>query len=125
MPSKVCLDPDTGIWTIELIGAVGPEEVAEAIGSIRREPTYRVDAPRLYDVREVEDSIDTSALRSLAHRKEFIGSVDGARSAIVVSRDITFGIARMYQTWMEGQPVEVRVFRDVDEARAWLVGAAD
>jgi len=85
---------------------------------------YRPDAPRLYDVRRVEDSIETRDLRSLAYRQDFIQAVDDARSAIVVARDVTFGIARMYQTWMDDQPVNVRIFHELDEARAWLVSDA-
>lgn len=122
MPAKVSLDFETGIWTIELTGALDAKEVAEAVGSMVRSPDYQRSAPRLYDVREVEDSIETPDLRSLAHRPEFIDNVENARSAIVATRDLTFGIARMYQTWMDDQPVRVRVFRDVDEARAWLTG---
>lgn len=120
MPADVTLDPATGIWTLTLRGALEAAEVARAIGGMYASPDYRPEAPRMYDVREVEDTIRTHDLRALAHRKEFLTSVRQARSAIVVAKDVTFGIARMYQSWMEGQPVDVRIFHAVEEARAWL-----
>ena len=124
MPAEVSLDRETGIWTIELSGSLDAEELAATIGQMYQSADYRPDAPRLYDVRRVEDSIETRDLRSLAYRQDFIQAVDDARSAIVVARDVTFGIARMYQTWMDDQPVNVRIFHELDEARAWLVSDA-
>ncbi len=125
MPAVVTHDRATGIWTLELSGSLDAEQVAAAIGTMYASEDYQPDAPRLYDARSVEDSIATRELRALAYRREFIGAVDHARSAIVVARKVTFGIARMYQSWMDDQPVSVRIFHDIDEARAWLAGESD
>jgi hypothetical protein len=46
------------------------------------------------------------------------------RMAILATRDVAFGLARMYQMLTEGMRTEVAVFRDHDEAMAWL-GLAD
>ena len=40
--------------------------------------------------------------------------------AIVTGADVVFGTARMYQTMTDDQLDRVQVFRDMDEARAWL-----
>lgn len=40
--------------------------------------------------------------------------------AIVAPTEVAFGLARMYQTLADGMKTEVKVFRDVAEARAWL-----
>ena len=125
MPAAVAFDRGTGIWTIELQGVLAVAEVAAAVEGMYRSPDYRPDAPRLYDVRHVEGTFTTNELRSLAYRRDFIGAVNDARSAIVVARKVTFGIARMYQSWMDDQPVNVRVFERLEEARAWLVGDTD
>jgi hypothetical protein len=46
------------------------------------------------------------------------------RSALLCSREVDFGLARMLALLVEDQglPVELRVFRDRDVARAWLRG---
>jgi len=44
--------------------------------------------------------------------------------AIVASRDLEYGISRMYQVYVDGLPVEVKVFRNIEPARNW-VGESD
>ena len=42
------------------------------------------------------------------------------KTAIIVDQDFQFGMARMYGALVEGLPFEVQVFRDEQEALAWL-----
>jgi hypothetical protein len=44
----------------------------------------------------------------------------GRRSAIVVGRDFDYAIARMFQAFAGGSGIQYAIFRDVDEALAWL-----
>jgi hypothetical protein len=44
----------------------------------------------------------------------------GGKTAILVARDLDFGVARMFQVFAEGIAVEFEVFRDVESAYAWL-----
>jgi 2-hydroxychromene-2-carboxylate isomerase len=44
--------------------------------------------------------------------------------AIVTDSDFAFGMARMYQILAELPPVQIGVFRTLDEATAWLSAAA-
>jgi hypothetical protein len=41
------------------------------------------------------------------------------RLAVVATRDLEFGLARMFETWREDRSTDVRVFRDYDEAVRW------
>lgn len=41
-------------------------------------------------------------------------------TALVVDQDVLFGLARMYDLLTEHVPTELRILRDVDEARTWL-----
>ncbi len=44
------------------------------------------------------------------------------KTAIVLLRDVDFGISRMYQTYADVEKIdfEINVFRDVNEAKQWL-----
>lgn len=42
------------------------------------------------------------------------------RVAMVAATDATYGMFRMWEMQRESMPYEVRVFRDVNEALAWL-----
>jgi len=74
------------------------------------------------DLSEVETSdIKGKSLRDLADA--FRGS-DRARGrtrvALLVSRDVVFGLGRMYQAYRGEGAVDLEVFRDGLEARRWL-----
>jgi hypothetical protein len=44
----------------------------------------------------------------------------GARRALVVTSDVVFGMARMYQILRDESPDELQIFRKVDDAFRWL-----
>jgi hypothetical protein len=48
----------------------------------------------------------------------------GARRALVITNDVLFGMARMYQLLKDESPDELQIFRNMDEALQWL-GLAD
>ena len=55
----------------------------------------------------------------------FEGKVPTRRSrlAIVAPSDLQFGVGKMYEAWSQQMASrEMQIFRDVDQARAWLGG---
>ena len=46
----------------------------------------------------------------------------GGKTAIVISKDLNFGISRMFQSYAENDKIafEIRVFRDIERAKEWL-----
>jgi hypothetical protein len=58
--------------------------------------------------------------RLAAFAAGFIERLRGGRVAMVAASDVTYGMFRMWQIRREGLGYEVRVYRDIDEARAWL-----
>jgi hypothetical protein len=48
----------------------------------------------------------------------------GYRAVFLVSKDVDYGLSRMYQIISEELPVQFEVFRDREAALAWI-GAAD
>ena len=106
-------------------GPLTPDELENALRDAYRRPDYRPEANSLCDVREAGGEAFTGAdVRRvvdtvLKHR----GAPPGIRTAIVVGRDLSFGLARMFAQQLEAQsPSDVMVFRDMDEAMAWLEG---
>jgi hypothetical protein len=66
--------------------------------------------------------LSTSDLKALAAEQQATQletDVPG-RYAILVTSDVAFGIARMYGAFVEDGLLDLRVFRDADEAMAWL-----
>jgi hypothetical protein len=48
------------------------------------------------------------------------GRLQGYKLAIVASEDVVFGMARMYQTRTSSHLPNVKVFRTLEDAEAWL-----
>ncbi len=61
-------------------------------------------------------------IRRIADLMESLDAPDGSRVALVAGGDLEYGVSRMYQAWADGADYRVAVFRDRDEAVAWLRG---
>lgn len=87
---------------------------AAALGAIRTSSRASPSSPT-----RAESRIDVSSAAV-----ELLVDVNpygaGSRTAVVVSSDVAFGMARMYQIRRSSAPDEVGVFRDVREAWRWL-----
>lgn len=107
-------------------GEITYTEVREAIeGFYAGERTPAV----LWDLREANArKISSKQVDQLALLlNEFGGTARRIRTAIVTPLDNTFGLSRMLISLLEGRTVDVplnmRAFRNMEEARAWLAGS--
>ena len=70
----------------------------------------------------------TSTLESLQELQHIIDLLNrlapGTQMAIVASENVAFGVSRVFQARVD-ETHDVSVFRDIDEARAWLLQPSD
>jgi hypothetical protein len=79
----------------------------------------------MWDLRDADlTAFSTDDIKSVSGLvKQNWGTSSSSRAALVVSRDVDFGLARMYEQLLDnGSTGDVTVFRDYDEAIAWLTG---
>ncbi|NUO40355.1 MAG: hypothetical protein HOQ17_07930 [Gemmatimonadaceae bacterium] len=112
------IDPERRLVVTRAWGVLSALELSEVMSQIlldpRFDPTYR----SLGDLREVTNiTVDNIATAQAASSPLF---VIGARRAIVATSDVAFGMARMFASYSERAGHEVRVFRDMQHAEAWL-----
>jgi len=74
-----------------------------------------------HDMRKADMKVSGSVIRDAA-RVESPPSNSGAvrKGAILVSSDVGFGMMRMLATFRERPGLDLDVFRDLEEAKAWL-----
>ena len=103
----------------------GPHDILQASLSFIHAPTRLA----LWDLRRsTVNEATTDELRDAT--SEFLRTAraqkQGGRAAIVVGSDATYGLMRMLITHAEldGYAVELRPFREIAAARAWLLGRA-
>jgi hypothetical protein len=75
------------------------------------------------DIRSSDSVLNRSIreLRAIADSFLMRASMVDNRLAIVTTGGARFGLMRMASTWVELAGIEVKVFRDPDEARVWVL----
>ncbi len=120
-----------GAYTIDLArslvlsrgwGVLTDRELLAHVRALTADPRFAQHFRQLADLRDVTDlQVTASTIREMVRLNPF-GA--GSRRALVVTSDVVFGMARMYQILRDESPDEFRIFRKVDGALQWL-GLAD
>lgn len=122
MSIRYHIDADDGVVFSTAAGRLEIGEVLAYMERLRSDPAFSPAYRQLFDFRAVtEVALDSSDLAKIAERNVF-GA--GTRRAFVASQDVVYGLARMFQVYVETPSQELRVFREIDEARRWLGLAA-
>ena len=110
---------DLSVFTVN--GELSADEIIERVEEYyTKHPTKLVlwimgDVDLSAITREGIERIIQTAKKNAGKRKE-------GKTAIVGSKDIEYGLARMYEayTGLENLPYEYKIFKNVDEAKEWL-----
>jgi hypothetical protein len=128
LPFETTIDSETGFRTHVLTGQVSQEEIEEALEQVYVRPDFRPEADILCDLRGADlRRMSGGIIKGIVgfvskHRSDY----PGVRTAIVVGRELDFGLARMYEQRVEASyPADVRVFRDRDDAEIWAKGGGE
>lgn len=122
MPIEHEFDANPPLLRVWMSGVVTDQDVlyyAEAITSNPRlDPVY----DELIDLRGMETPVATTGtLRRVADMfRKFERQPEAVKVAFIATTDAAFGLARMYQAFRAESAADMRVFREADEARAWL-----
>jgi len=108
-------------------GALTRTGLLKKLKEIYHSPEIQTDTNVLWDLRETDlttfSTEDILAIRAFV--KDHWGIGGKSRAALIVRRDLQFGLSRMFQTWMEDEVSSaVRVFREYDEGMKWVSEAS-
>lgn len=102
-------------------GAVDFEQALEHFRALVTDPRRQGRLDVLLDLRSVETLPDREQVREVAEQVGgMLPVVQWRRLAVVAARDVVFGVSRMFEAHSEPYFEETHVFRDLDEAEAWL-----
>jgi len=112
---------------IEASGVVTVEEILRILDAIVAHPDFEPGMPQLLDLTGAEDAdVDSDRLRRVVSAAErLLPKLRPTRLALVARKPVLFGVSRMYEALADVLPVPVRVFTDLDAARAWLESDPD
>jgi hypothetical protein len=117
------IDTALGLIVVTAAGAVAAADMHALREQVSKDPAYDPALPVVFDLTGASAlNFTAQELRQLAAARI---THPTARRAYVVSNDLGFGLARMFQSFSEagGHSENVQVFRDVAEARAWVLAA--
>ena len=107
-------------WSSDCAGLL--TDVRAFYREVSEHPKLRPDLKWLHDVREADFDVTTEEVRSLVSLLGEAGSRPGPerRLAYLVSSDLNFGMVRMFEVLSEQSGVQIHVFRELVQAKAWL-----
>ena len=128
MAITTTIDSETGLRIHVISGELTPEDLIETFEEAFSRDDFQAGSHALWDFRGATGKdLLAGDIRGLVDAVVKHRSGDeGTCIAIVVARDLDFGLARMYQQMMEASTdVKVMVFRDRDEAEIWARGGGE
>ena len=121
MAIEMRIDESAGLRIHTVSGEMTYDDVSRTLKAVNSEPEFRPELNVLWDLRgaalKMFSSSDVGKVVDVVR-----GNWTGARAALVVARDADFGLARMYELQHDtAASGEIRVFRDLEEAKAWVM----
>ncbi len=119
--------PEPDRVVVRMGGRLTFDEVAKAYQAMLDHPEFRSGMEALWRFEDVEGpGLSADEIRNfVSFQRDTISRRGPARVAIYVERDLDFGIVRVYEALVGAVHIDVRGFRDVDEAIRWLDLAND
>jgi hypothetical protein len=115
------IDKTRDLLVRTLGGEVTPDEVIDGLEASMKHPDYRPGMPSLIDMRGLASASSSADIRRFAgFLTEHADTLRGMQAALVVSRTVDYGLARMLQAIADDPHVSLAVFYDIGEARQWL-----
>ena len=93
-------------------------ELLAHVRALTIDPRFVRKFHQLADLRDVVDvEVTASTIREMARLNPY---GVGSRRAVVVTSDVLFGMARMYQILRDQPADELEIFRKLEDALRWL-----
>lgn len=111
------IENDRVVMTFE--GDLDGQQIREAYREVMKDPAFGPGCQILVDDRATTFDPTMEEAQRLA---EFFASMAGSvpHLAVVVRKEVHYGIGRMVEVFCENKGISLRIFRDLDEAKTWL-----
>jgi hypothetical protein len=130
MPIHYTLDPIRKLVTTVVEGEITVEEVLQHLAKVGSDPGRGEGWGSLVDNRGAENTIDVEGQRRiLAAMQSAKGRASSGRVALLTAHDVQYGMGRVFAALLDAHAIpaeiQMRVFRDEEEARAWALGEVE
>jgi len=96
-------------------------DTIQTLSTVFGHSDYQPGMALVWDFRDMGRTWTADEIRQLiGYLAEHVEDRGAGKEAVIVSREVDFGLARMAQAFSRDLPRPLRVFRDMTEAEAWL-----
>jgi hypothetical protein len=121
MPITFRIDKESGIVYTTIDGRTNTDEIVESLESLLNNPDFKPGLNGIADLRNSEmDTFSADVKRIAGLMIEYRNKIGPSKTAVVISKDVTFGMTRVFQAFSEQSSIETAIFRDMEEALRWL-----
>ncbi len=118
MPLKSVVIDEARLVVTQVSGVLRLPDLEENQASLLADPDFDPSFDHLFDLRGAEALNFPS--EDVEQATRFRAFSETSRRAVVAPHDLSFGLARMYQSHRIDLSHGIRVFREVDGALEWL-----
>lgn len=123
MDIEIDIDSAKGLVSVRVSGTVSNEDLLAANHRLLETPGFRPSLNQLVDMRQaLSSSVDGQGVRLFMDEKPLFAST--SKRAFVVSSDLGYGLARMIELKRDGAAGTIVVFRQMEDALAWLADSS-
>ena len=126
MPYQFVIDKSAGIIRETWTGSVNLQQIKESCHEEWSHPDYHKDMHMISDFRDAKVELSSSELWMFVRwfgQQESLG-----KHAMVVSREVGYGLARMFSSISEGKQNyadALRIFHSLEDANEWIASESE
>ena len=119
------VDKKASVMIYTVTGKMTVEEIKSSYESVRSYPDFQENMNSIWDIRGADASkFDSQDVIKIAryfetqtkNRAEY-------KTAVIVSRDLEYGLSKIYQVAAADLPAKIGVFNNLEEAKKWVTGS--
>ena len=118
-------DEESNFLYYRFYGVLTDDDLKQQAQAVVDDPKIKPGVKEIVDLRSVESvEASTDSIGEVINiDKEHMEKLAGQRTAIVAPRELLYGLSKIYEVLYELSqgPANIKVFRDITEARKWLL----
>ena len=125
MPVKTVIDKKTGVMIRTVTGEISFEEIKSSYEASVTHPNFQKDMNVIWDVRDADASKfdNQDVIRIARYFETQLKDHADYKVAVIVSRDLEFGLSRTYQVAAADLPAKIEIFINLEDAKKWVTGS--
>jgi hypothetical protein len=121
---ETLIDPAAGLITYKVTGDLELDDIRKALEGLYQNPDFRPGMNALWEIKNGTISVTATELPELIELLKRLADKRGSgyRAAIVVRRNMDFGLSTVFQMHAYSLPFEIKVFQSLTQAKRWVAG---